>query len=884
MLWEEVIRETVVSVVRMLNADATMTSTSERVHLKNLGGWLGSLTLARDKPIRHKNIAFSDLLIEANKTKRLVAVIPFTCKVLAAAKDSKTFKPPNPWIMDLLSLLLEFYHHVEMKINLKFEIEVLCKALEVDMKSIEPSVLIRESEFSFEDQFLPEVPELGGFTDLSLARINGHGIRGNLGDRFSPTAVANSLPDISTRLYYPTTSSNQVTAEQTRQVFLQAAQNAIQEIIYPVVERSVTIAGISASQLVTKDFATEPDENQFRNAAHSMVKALAGSLALVTCREPLRMSMSNNVRALSRNLPGDGLPEGVILMFVNDNIDTVCKVVEEAAEKQSVAVIEDTIREGIQIRTVHKIQQRDDHFEYPTVHRYANFMPDPFKPSTGPEGLRPEQLAIYENFGPSRPIPSHGANASQDARQQLPDLPAFDSAVPSLPTPAEAPAIPRQGVPQARVPPLGLTGAAGQANGYGEPAGVEELVGEVFICAKNAPEENAKELSPTAPVRDAYDRLIRELASLHGPARDRVAEVAAQEVTRIVFTQVEDRLEVEVMVRLLADLTQLSAVAAQRLWQWFHNFEDERFLNPRITIALLKNQLVSLNRIDLILAKALRQRNPTAIEFLADLMDAVLLGEYPIALRADFAQAIEALSYWVAEEPDLEIGKQLLGRLRASSTAESTLTPPVSKQDQLEHIFDEWIHFVRADVAGKMFIAFVRQLHEQDILKDSESSAAFLRTCVDVSIAMYEQEEQSPFGSLENAYMPVDALAQLVVSLVVYQGEPDGAVKPTRPAYLDSLLSLIALIQNRHFRDRGEDANQKVFFRLYSGILCGLQGAGAALADVHDEIMVVFGKLCLALQPRYFPAFSFSWLALVSHRIFMASMLRIGGPPSVSIL
>jgi CCR4-NOT transcription complex subunit 1 len=63
-----------------------------------------------------------------------------------------------------------------------------------------------------------------------------------------------------------------------------------------VVERSVTIAGISTKELVTKDFATEPNEETLRQAAHRMAQKLAGSLALVTCKEPLRSNLSSHVR------------------------------------------------------------------------------------------------------------------------------------------------------------------------------------------------------------------------------------------------------------------------------------------------------------------------------------------------------------------------------------------------------------------------------------------------------------------------------------------------------------------------------------------------------------------------------------------------------------
>ncbi len=47
-----------------------------------------------------------------------------------------------------------------------------------------------------------------------------------------------------------------------------------------------------------KDFALEPDVDAVRRAAHQMVTGLAQSLALVTAKEPLRIAVGNNLRAL----------------------------------------------------------------------------------------------------------------------------------------------------------------------------------------------------------------------------------------------------------------------------------------------------------------------------------------------------------------------------------------------------------------------------------------------------------------------------------------------------------------------------------------------------------------------------------------------------------
>ncbi len=56
-----------------------------------------------------------------------------------------------------------------------------------------------------------------------------------------------------------------------------------------------------------------------------MVSSLAGSLALVTCKEPLRVSMSNQLRSLLQQLPAMGLDqqqlEQTVQTIVNDNLD-----------------------------------------------------------------------------------------------------------------------------------------------------------------------------------------------------------------------------------------------------------------------------------------------------------------------------------------------------------------------------------------------------------------------------------------------------------------------------------------------------------------------------------------------------------------------------------
>lgn len=45
-----------------------------------------------------------------------------------------------------------------------------------------------------------------------------------------------------------------------------------------------------------KDFVTDPSEDKIRKAGNLMAQKLAGSLALVTCKEPLRSNLPAHIR------------------------------------------------------------------------------------------------------------------------------------------------------------------------------------------------------------------------------------------------------------------------------------------------------------------------------------------------------------------------------------------------------------------------------------------------------------------------------------------------------------------------------------------------------------------------------------------------------------
>ena len=392
LLVKRVLFETFVKLATLLNSEKTVQSSTERTLLKNLGSWLGGLTLAKDKPIRQQNIAFKELLIQGYDSNRLIVAIPFVCKVLEQCAHSRVFKPPNPWLMGILRLLVELYQFAELKLNLKFEIEVLCKSLNVDLKDIEATDFLRSrpKELVMEAPLAPPAFGADGPDGLSrnfpppslsgdLAHSHGpsplHPAQPNYhlslqGEFFCLKAstwteflsvsdsetIAAALQHLPTSVVFNPQLTIFATNNALKRLVILAITQAVRDIISPVVERSVTIAGISTRELTMKDFAMEGDEEKMATAAHLMVQNLAGSLALVTCKEPLRMSMVTNIRTLllQNGFSETNVPEQAILVLASDNLELACGVVEKVAMEKAVSEVDDGLGSAFNVRRSHR--------------------------------------------------------------------------------------------------------------------------------------------------------------------------------------------------------------------------------------------------------------------------------------------------------------------------------------------------------------------------------------------------------------------------------------------------------------------------------------------------------------------------------------------------
>ena len=914
-LWADILRETYVSVARMLNAEATMQNSTERTHLKNLGGWLGLLTLARDKPIKHKNIAFKQLLIEAHDTKRLIVVIPFVCKVLIQGSRSNIFRPPNPWLMDIIHFLIELYHNAELKLNLKFEIEVLCKGLNLDHKSIEPSgeILNRVLPVDESAADLAGGPEgLESFENMSL---NGLGPGGGVSSSLSPHAAPPPpIPDIGPHLQLPQVSEMVVSSTRLHEIVRNALTRALQDIIQPVVDRSVAIAAIATQQMIRKDFATEIDENRIRTSAINMVKSTAGSLAQVTSKEPLRANFSNYMRAMASDLPQGGLPEGTILLCVNSNLDVASGIIEKATEERAVPEIEELLEGELDARRRHRIQRPNEPYVDRDLSRWAMTIPAPYKLQPSMSGLNPEQMAIYEDFArhprpaaasaaaPAGGAPSSHVPSASDATRSLANevLQEQYSSVPSAPTPAETPSAVATNVTAAaqqmqQYSHLHGGGAAGMVNGGRQAGGsmdgrvvaerIQKLVVEFQRAVAEASElQHFSDLPRSHPVIDVIDALVQIIIKTQQTSED-FAMFAAEQMCQLLFSGMENNLGYEAGVHIIETLRKIAGPAlSHRVSQIFQQQPIAHLLNLALISALLGTDLLDWRSIDKAVASALKLRKDGSLAFFLSLLEMTLLNDSPVTLYADFAHSLEEAWFWVDEQPDNPTCQQFKAKVMGSVAAQPSslagrqegLTP--GRRDQLDYIFDEWVQLCNnPNASDKLASHFVEQMHAQRVIASRDDFFVFMRLAIDKSVDKFELQLQAG-GSMTDGYMAIDAATRLV-TIFARDISASAPSSPTpRASFLDSVLALGVILLNHHHVKRGEHFNQKVFFRFFSMLLHGISGISDELSDADKhEILLRFAARFNDLGPSLFPGFVYAWLALIQHRVFLPSMLRMTG-------
>ncbi|KAI3865837.1 hypothetical protein MKX03_035790, partial [Papaver bracteatum] len=895
----EILKTTYENCKVLLRSKLIKSSSEERSLLKNLGSWLGKFTIGRNQALRAKEINPKVLIIEAYEKGLMIAVIPFTSKILEPCQSSLAYQPPNPWTMGILGLLAEIYALPNLKMNLKFDIEVLFKNLGVDMKDVKPTSLLKDRSREVEgnpDFSNKEVTATQPLTIPELNALIGVEPQPEIGNLSRPVGRSNALPQYPTphHSHNPLTEDEKMPASnlperlppgqglpvtptqspfsvsqlptpipnigtdvivnpkialtlqmQFQRIVPMAMERAIKEIMSPVVQRSVTIAIQTTKELVLKDYAMESDESRICNAAHLMVASLAGSLAHVTCKEPLRVSISSHLRNLIQASSASSDFEQAVQISTNDNLDLGCAVVEKAAIEKALQTIDGEIAGQLSVRRKQREAVGSTYFDATTYTQGPlKFVPEALRPKPGRLSL--SQQRVYEDFVrfPWQNQPSQITNA----------LPAGQSA--PFTGDSGSSSLPRSNGP-----------ASGQLNStfYSTVQGGSGFGSPLDLISEDMDPASAQTHSSSSAHIAAADVFTQ-----HGS--DRTFTVPSFPSTIIS----EEPISLDSSDSTKEDLGATAqpspaSSATERLGTGIANYISTGDALDKYEAAAQK--LENLIASDSTNVKVELGTRPGSPESLPQLLE--------IARNAS-ANAPAPPGYIISKD---EKGKQSRDRKAPSIHSpvrdEGSMTAdPLGFREQVSMLFNECYRICEATGINDAAVThFMSRLQHSGLLKGDDMTDRLFRLLTELSVSHCLYTEgvvpasltlQSPQQVPVLSFIAVDMYAKLVILILKYCAVDQGS---NRLFLLHKILLVTVRVIQKDADDKKEAFNPRPYFRLFVNWLLDLGSPDPVLEGANFQILAAFANTFHALQPLRVPGFSFAWLELVSHRSFMPKLL-----------
>ncbi|XP_048814271.1 CCR4-NOT transcription complex subunit 1 isoform X3 [Lagopus muta] len=889
-----VLNETYRNIKVLLTSDKAAANFSDRSLLKNLGHWLGMITLAKNKPILHTDLDVKSLLLEAyvKGQQELLYVVPFVAKVLESSVRSVVFRPPNPWTMAIMNVLAELHQEHDLKLNLKFEIEVLCKNLALDINELKPGNLLKDKDrlknldeqLSAPKKDVKQPEELPPITTTTASTTPATSTTCTATVPPQPQysyhdinvySLGGLAPHITLNPTIPLFQAH----PQLKQCVRQAIERAVQELVHPVVDRSIKIAMTTCEQIVRKDFALDSEESRMRVAAHHMMRNLTAGMAMITCREPLLMSIATNLKnsfatALRAASPQQrDMMEQAAAQLAQDNCELACCFIQKTAVEKAGPEMDKRLATEFELRK--HARQEGRRYCDPVVLTYqAERMPEQIRLKVG--GVDPKQLAVYEEF--ARNVPGF--------------LPTNDLTQP--------------------------TGFLAQP--MKQQAWATDDVAQIYDKCMTELEQHLQSIPHTLAMNPQAQALrsLLEAVVVARNSRDAIAALGLLQKAVEGLLDATSGADADLLLRYReCHLLVLKALQDGRAYgsPWCNKqitrclieCRDEYKYNVEAVELLIRNHLVNMQQYDLHLAQSMENGlNYMAVAFAMQLVKILLVDERSVAhvTEADLFHTIETLmrinAHSRGNAPEglpqlMEVVRSnyeaMIDRahggpnfmMHSGISQASEYDDPPGLREKAEYLLREWVNLYHSAAAGrdstKAFSAFVGQMHQQGILKTDDLITRFFRLCTEmcVEISYRAQAEQqhnpaaNPTMIRAKCYHNLDAFVRLIALLVKHSGEATNTV--TKINLLNKVLGIVVGVLLQDHEVRQGEFQQLPYHRIFIMLLLELNAPEHVLETINFQTLTAFCNTFHILRPTKAPGFVYAWLELISHRIFIARML-----------
>lgn len=530
-------------------------------------------------------------------------------------------------------------------------------------------------------------------------------------------------------------------------------------------------------------------------------------------------------------------------IIIHDNIDLVFSIIEKAAIEKTLLCVDDHLASSYATRRKHRERGQPfvDYNSYLQVN-YPPSFPDALRLKQ--TGVTNQQFYVYEEFAkPSQEMIERNYRQLMESNLMKQEIP----------NNLKAQIISQEN--------------ANQIQQCLES--INQIISELEKALEESTEKSYEELSEKSKVKLLICQI---LPTINKPnSSEEIAFHLSQKIMQLLYKS-KTVLEREVYAVILESLCDYSKKVKGEVVAWLLYSEEERKYDIEVTYVLLKINLISHAELDMQLSRLIENnKKEIIINFATDLIRKMLFEEQEprIAQYKDYINTIRVFTCLVQHDNPSDKVKGLLKDINHSIyiPIEEIDKNSYPINDKFKHYFIEWVKLYKSQLSSeKLQAEFIIQLHEKNELRNENNSSLFFRLCTEYCITIDPQTNAINVNAI-NAY------ARLIVLYIRYSIDPNDPNDTSNKDIITRILSVIVLVLVNTHEKYQKDFNQTPFFRLFSSLLEDLHKYEKYLEPVNHQIFSAMSNTFHTLQPLHLPGFTFSWLELISHRLFMPKLL-----------
>lgn len=780
------------------------------------GKWVGLITLLCNKPILLIDLDIKKRLYESLENKTVSNLVPIVCAFIKNIEKSQLFKSNVPFINSIMSFLSEILQIPWISHTTKISIEIIFNEFQMKDKNI----------YKFE------------YVQKRRGLENGKELGMNVKSLASAIKIDNALiqeHNLKERLHV-----------ELKHLVLTAMNSAVQDVIKPVLDRSVKIALETTKELVFKDFAMEPDERKVIECAKNMIQSISWNLALVACYDPIRIRLTEHLTKLLRIMSDldETARKAVREAVINSNLDLGYQIVKSR-------VVENSLEELMKDETVQRELLARKHaasvgqtYVSSYAIRLRGELPDW---CTAPEAITDlDKVEIYSaRFAP---VVAGEAQVTQPfyINQLLND--------------------------------------SGEQPKVGDESRVVELVRlvEAEINSSNTDEKLKK-------MQSLFASLVKALENLKGP------EAVLPNLTEILLQKLfSEKPQLETL-RYYADILSLYRNHFPKLPVFVTNLalkaEEPGAFTAELSKYFLKNYLMDPSEFDEQLSKLMSGNSANVLKCALLVLRNVLVEDKIFSVYA-FPKIVEQIfrlsNTEVANMTNLENSifmKNLVqfvtseNAINALKLSLSTLEPAYNRlfMDMKDYFstLNEPL-FALATEAVSLFSGYINRdelvalfMRHQEAVKEERALNTYFSYMLEL-VVNQTCPARGPNAfpdSMAPDYNQIDNLSAYVIAVLETSPQPEFTFEKV-------FTSFIMVLTKKHICEGNARVSQRPFFRVLFNLIQAIHAPEFTRKSCLSNFNVVILQTMHIIQPLKYPSFAFAWMQLIFNPVFMKAVLR----------